>query len=90
MAKKVAIIEDEPELAALLEYNLSRQGLATRILTGSDEQAEPARIWDFPSLAVVKKVARARVYRALSESERERFGLSTTASGSSRGRSNGR
>src|SRR5229473_2768751 len=32
MPKKVAIIEDEAELAALLEYNLGRQGLLTRVI----------------------------------------------------------
>ena len=26
MAKKIAIVEDEAELASLLEYNLTRQG----------------------------------------------------------------
>src|SRR5689334_9924517 len=35
MAKKIAIVEDEAELASLLEYNLSRQGYAVQILTGS-------------------------------------------------------
>ena len=35
MPKKVAIIEDEAELAALLEYNLGRQGLTTRVISSS-------------------------------------------------------
>src|ERR1041385_8337648 len=34
MAKKIAIVEDEAELASLLEYNLSRQGYLVEILTG--------------------------------------------------------
>lgn len=34
MAKKIAIVEDEAELASLLEYNLTRQGYAVQILTG--------------------------------------------------------
>ena len=52
MAKKVAIIEDEPELAALLEYNLSRQGLATRILTGSKGALETLETWR-PDLVIL-------------------------------------
>ncbi|MFN0169608.1 MAG: winged helix-turn-helix domain-containing protein [Bryobacteraceae bacterium] len=35
MPKRIAIVEDEPELAALLEYNLGRQGFATRLFEGS-------------------------------------------------------
>ncbi|MBK9170484.1 MAG: response regulator transcription factor [Bryobacterales bacterium] len=35
MAKKIAIIEDEPELSSLIEYNLARQGFSTLILAGS-------------------------------------------------------
>jgi two-component system phosphate regulon response regulator PhoB len=34
MAKKIAIIEDEAELASLLEYNLIRQGYLVQVLTG--------------------------------------------------------
>src|SRR5215471_1577488 len=34
MAKKIAIVEDEAELASLLEYNLTRQGYLAQILTG--------------------------------------------------------
>jgi phosphate regulon transcriptional regulator PhoB len=34
MAKRVAIVEDEAELASLIEYNLSRQGYHTQILGG--------------------------------------------------------
>src|SRR5438128_1571220 len=45
MSKKVAIIEDEAELASLLEYNLSRQGLLTRVLTGSKGALEQLETW---------------------------------------------
>ena len=45
MAKKIAIIEDEAELAALLEYNLTRQGLVTRILPGSKGAIEELEKW---------------------------------------------
>jgi DNA-binding response OmpR family regulator len=47
MPKRIAIVEDEAELASLIEYNLSRQGFQTRILNGSKgtlktlEQAHP-------------------------------------------------
>jgi phosphate regulon transcriptional regulator PhoB len=34
MAKRIAIVEDEAELAALLEYNLTRGGYQAQILTG--------------------------------------------------------
>src|SRR5689334_23274864 len=45
MPKKVAIIEDEAELASLLEYNLGRQGLQTRVITGSKGAAEQLESW---------------------------------------------
>jgi two-component system phosphate regulon response regulator PhoB len=35
MPKRIAIVEDEAELAALLDYNLSRNGYETRILGGA-------------------------------------------------------
>jgi phosphate regulon transcriptional regulator PhoB len=35
MAKKVAIVEDEVELAALLDYNLTRGGYETHVLAGT-------------------------------------------------------
>ena len=47
MPKKVAIVEDEAELAALIEYNLGRHGYESQILGGSKgtlralEQAKP-------------------------------------------------
>src|SRR5689334_11916724 len=34
MPKRIAIVEDEAELASLLEYNLNRQGYETQILGG--------------------------------------------------------
>src|SRR5689334_20124584 len=34
MAKKIAIVEDETELASLIEYNLSRNGFETKVLGG--------------------------------------------------------
>jgi len=47
MPKRIAIVEDEAELASLLEYNLSRHGYQTQVLGGargtlkSLEQARP-------------------------------------------------
>jgi DNA-binding response OmpR family regulator len=52
MAKKVAIIEDEAELAALLEYNLSRQGLQTRLIGGSKGAIEQLESWK-PDLVIL-------------------------------------
>jgi DNA-binding response OmpR family regulator len=36
MPKRIAIVEDEAELAALLDYNLSRHGYETQIFGGSE------------------------------------------------------
>jgi DNA-binding response OmpR family regulator len=52
MPKKVAIIEDEAELATLLEYNLNRAGLLTRILPGSKGALEQLEIWK-PDLIIL-------------------------------------
>ena len=35
MPKRIAIVEDEAELAALIDYNLTRQGYLTQLLSGS-------------------------------------------------------
>src|ERR1017187_3838528 len=35
MPKKIAIVEDEAELAALLEYNLTRSGYQAFVLSGN-------------------------------------------------------
>ena len=47
MPKRIAIVEDEAELASLIDYNLSRQGYHTQILGGAQgtfralEQSKP-------------------------------------------------
>jgi phosphate regulon transcriptional regulator PhoB len=47
MPKRIAIVEDEAELASLLDYNLSRHGYQTQVLAGASgtlkslEQARP-------------------------------------------------
>ena len=35
MPKRIAIVEDEAELASLIDYNLTRSGYETQVLTGS-------------------------------------------------------
>ena len=35
MAKRIAIVEDEGELASLIDYNLMRHGYTTQVLSGS-------------------------------------------------------
>src|SRR5258706_5825469 len=52
MPKKVAIIEDEAELAALLEYNLGRQGLLTRVISGCKGAVEQLEVWK-PDLIIL-------------------------------------
>src|SRR5712664_224159 len=52
MSKKVAIVEDEAELAALLEYNLGRQGLLTRVISSSKGAVEQLEIWK-PDLIIL-------------------------------------
>jgi DNA-binding response OmpR family regulator len=52
MAKKVAIIEDESELAALLEYNLGRQGLQTCVISGCKGAVEHLEAWK-PDLIIL-------------------------------------
>jgi DNA-binding response OmpR family regulator len=47
MPKRIAIVEDEAELASLIEYNLTRNGFQSQVLTGTGgtlkalEQARP-------------------------------------------------
>jgi DNA-binding response OmpR family regulator len=47
MSKKIAIVEDEAELASLIDYNLTRSGFETHVLSGGErtleelEQANP-------------------------------------------------
>src|ERR1022692_2951042 len=52
MTKKVAVVEDEAELASLIEYNLTRGGFATRIFTGADGTLRELEAWQ-PDLIVL-------------------------------------
>lgn len=52
MKKKVAVVEDEAELASLIEYNLTRGGFQTRIFTGSGDTLRELEAWE-PDLVVL-------------------------------------
>jgi DNA-binding response OmpR family regulator len=45
MAKRIAIVEDEAELAALVEYNLTRGGFQSRILPGGAGTLRELQSW---------------------------------------------
>ena len=52
MSKKVAIVEDEAELATLIEYNLNRGGFETRIFNGSGPTLRDLDAWQ-PDLIIL-------------------------------------
>src|SRR5579862_5673964 len=52
MPKKIAIVEDEAELAALLDYNLTRSGYQACILTGNKGALKDLENWK-PDLIVL-------------------------------------
>lgn len=52
MSKKIAIVEDEAELASLIEYNLSRGGFQARTFPGGDGTLEQLRDWQ-PDLIIL-------------------------------------
>ncbi len=52
MAKRIAIVEDEAELAALVEYNLTRNGFVSRILPGTSGTLQDLEAWK-PDLIVL-------------------------------------
>jgi DNA-binding response OmpR family regulator len=45
MAKRIAIVEDEAELASLLDYNLSHHGFQTRILSSCKGAIQELEAW---------------------------------------------
>jgi two-component system phosphate regulon response regulator PhoB len=45
MSKRIAIVEDEAELASLIDFNLSRQGFQTQILDGSKGALKDLEQW---------------------------------------------
>ena len=52
MPKRIAIVEDEAELAALVEYNLVRNGFHARILPGASGTLQELEAWK-PDLIVL-------------------------------------
>src|ERR1700744_248850 len=52
MSKKVAVVEDEAELASLIEYNLSRGGFQVNLLNGSGPTLQELESWQ-PDLIVL-------------------------------------
>jgi two-component system phosphate regulon response regulator PhoB len=45
MPKRIAVVEDEPELASLIDYNLSRQGYQVQILGGGRGTLKSLEQW---------------------------------------------
>ncbi len=52
MSKKIAVVEDEAELASLIEYNLTRGGFQVNLLNGSGETLQELETWQ-PDLIVL-------------------------------------
>jgi two-component system, OmpR family, alkaline phosphatase synthesis response regulator PhoP len=52
MSKKVAIVEDEAELASLIEYNLTRGGFQVQVLNGGPETLRELDAWQ-PDLIIL-------------------------------------
>ncbi len=52
MSRKVAVVEDEAELASLIEYNLTRGGFDVRILNGAGQTLQELETWR-PDLIVL-------------------------------------
>jgi DNA-binding response OmpR family regulator len=52
MSKKVAVVEDEAELASLIEYNLSRGGFQVNLLNGAGATLQDLETWQ-PDLIVL-------------------------------------
>src|SRR5271168_214378 len=52
MSKKVAVVEDEAELASLIEYNLTRGGFQVNLLNGAGATLQELETWQ-PDLIVL-------------------------------------
>ena len=52
MPKRISIVEDEAELASLLDYNLSRQGYQAQVLSGAGDPLRELEAWK-PDLIVL-------------------------------------
>jgi two-component system alkaline phosphatase synthesis response regulator PhoP len=52
MSKKVAVVEDESELASLIEYNLARGGFQVQVLNGGPDTLPELEAWE-PDLIIL-------------------------------------
>ncbi|HEX4134739.1 MAG TPA: response regulator transcription factor [Bryobacteraceae bacterium] len=52
MSRKVAVVEDEAELASLIEYNLTRGGFDVKVLNGAGDTLRDLETWQ-PDLVVL-------------------------------------
>jgi two-component system phosphate regulon response regulator PhoB len=52
MSRKIAVVEDEAELAALIEYNLTRGGFDVKVLNGTGHTLRELETWQ-PDLIVL-------------------------------------
>src|SRR5580700_3215883 len=52
MSRKIAVVEDEAELASLIEYNLTRGGFDVKVLNGAGQTLRELEIWQ-PDLIVL-------------------------------------
>jgi two-component system phosphate regulon response regulator PhoB len=52
MSRKVAVVEDEAELASLIEYNLTRGGFDVKLLNGTGDTLQQLENWQ-PDLVVL-------------------------------------
>jgi DNA-binding response OmpR family regulator len=52
MSRKIAIVEDETELASLIEYNLMRSGFDVKLLNGAGPTVQDLEAWE-PDLVIL-------------------------------------
>src|SRR5207248_2401235 len=52
MSRKIAVVEDEAELASLIEYNLTRGGFEVKVLNGAGQTLQDLESWQ-PDLVVL-------------------------------------
>jgi DNA-binding response OmpR family regulator len=52
MSRKIAVVEDEAELASLIEYNLTRGGFQVNVLTGAGQTLQELEAWH-PDLIIL-------------------------------------
>ena len=52
MSRKIAVVEDEAELASLIEYNLVRGGFEVKVLNGAAQTLGELETWQ-PDLIVL-------------------------------------